>query len=322
MELYEISLLTSLWIIIIFAVLFFGLLYLNFIKRKKILKNGLGDEEILKNLRKKYRQFFYDKWQISKKNSSVPLYILANSPTLIAAKNNSGKLDESQSLVSTLSKTRGKISGWSMFGVGICAVLIAVCSISATAGVYYKINERPFVLNNIEYRVLKTDGLDDSTKEVSIKKNSLVSFKRDDFSSIKEGDIIAYYTPEFDAVNINRVVKVENVDGSILFECQDYKEETIDAKNTGIDEKRYLGKYSGYNNYGLGVTFGFVASDFGIVSLYFMALAIYFYTYCFADIDFTYSKREFYLAQGVDEQNERSYKEEIARLNNSNKSLR
>lgn len=52
MELYEISLLTSLWIIIIFAVLFFGLLYLNFIKRKKILKNGLGDEEILKNLRK------------------------------------------------------------------------------------------------------------------------------------------------------------------------------------------------------------------------------------------------------------------------------
>ena len=88
MELYEISLLTSLWIIIIFAVLFFGLLYLNFIKRKKILKNGLGDEEILKNLRKKYRQFFYDKWQISKKNSSVPLYTLANSPTLIAAKNN------------------------------------------------------------------------------------------------------------------------------------------------------------------------------------------------------------------------------------------
>ena len=59
-----------------------------------------------------------------------------------------------------------------------------------------------------------------------------------------------------------------------------------------------------------------------IVTLYFMALAIYFYTYCFADIDFTYSKREFYLAQGVDEQNERSYKEEIARLNNSNKSLR
>jgi hypothetical protein len=56
MELYEISLLTSLWIIIIFAVLFFGLLYLNFIKRKKILKNGLGDEEILKNLRKKYRK--------------------------------------------------------------------------------------------------------------------------------------------------------------------------------------------------------------------------------------------------------------------------
>lgn len=53
-----------------------------------------------------------------------------------------------------------------------------------------------------------------------------------------------------------------------------------------------------------------------------MALAIYFYTYYFADIDFTYSKREFYLAQGVDEQNERSYKEEIARLNNSNKSLR
>ena len=169
---------------------------------------------------------------------------------------------------------------------------------------------------------MKTDVLDDSTKEVSIKKDSLVGFKRDDFSSIKEGDIIAYYTPEFDAVNINRVVKVENVDGSILFECQDYKEETIDAKNTSIDEKRYLGKYSGYNNYGLGVTFGFIASDFGIVTLYFMALAIYFYTYCFADIDFTYSKREFYLAQGVDEQNERSYKEEIARLNNSNKSLR
>jgi hypothetical protein len=51
--------------------------------------------------------------------------------------------------------------------------------------------------------------------------------------------------------------------------------------DTGIDEKRYLGKYSGYNNYGLGVTFGFIASDFGIVTLYFMALAIYFYTYCY-----------------------------------------
>lgn len=116
-----------------------------------------------------------------------------------------------------------------MFGVGICAVLIAVCSISATAGVYYKINERPFTLNNIEYRVLKTDGLDDSTKEVSIKRIHWSALKRW-FLIDKEGDIIAYYTPEFDAVNINRVVKVENVDGSILFECQDYKEETIDAK--------------------------------------------------------------------------------------------
>lgn len=65
----------------------------------------------------------------------------------------------------------------------------------------------------------------------------MVSFKRDDFSSIKEGDIIAYYTPEFDAVNINRVVKVENVNGSILFECQDYKEETIDAKILALMKK-------------------------------------------------------------------------------------
>lgn len=75
MELYEISLLTSLWIIIIFAVLFFGLLYLNFIKRKKILKNGLGDEEILKNLRKNIDNSFMIMADQQKEFISSTLYL-------------------------------------------------------------------------------------------------------------------------------------------------------------------------------------------------------------------------------------------------------
>lgn len=313
MELSEISLITSLWIIIIFATVFFLLLWLLVIKRRRILKTGLADEEILRNLRKKYRQFFYDKWLISKNNAGIPVYSLSNSPTLIRAKNSAAQIDESQSLEVVLSKKEGKLTGWSMLGVGICGTLIGLCAILATTGIFYHSTKAPIRIGDGEYRLMKSDDLGDGNKGIVIRKNALVGFEKKEFNSLKEGEIIAFYDQEKNEVFIRRIDS-RTQEGNIV--CLGDYEEKPQEFEMNITSDRYLGTFNGYNNYGAGITVGFIKSDFGIITLYFMGVAIYICTYCFTEIDYIYQKRELELAKGVDKQNEMVNYEEVARLNN------
>lgn len=312
MDLFEISMITSIWIIAVFGILFFVLVYLSYTKRKKILKNGLGDEEILKEIRKKYRQFFYDKWLISKKNAAIPLYSLSNSPTMIKAKNSSMMLDESQSLRKELEKSRGKLSGWCMVGVCICSVLMAITGITAIAGIFFHITNNPLNISNVQYRLIRNDSLYDDSKEISFRKDSLIGFTKEDFSSLKEGDVIAYYDADNNEVYIKMISSIDDSSDRTVT-CTNYKNET----DTGITLSRYVGKYNGYNNYATGITYGYICSSFGIVTLCFVTIAIYFYTYCFSSIDLTYRDREYYLAQSLDEQKEKEYIEEVERQNNA-----
>lgn len=313
MDIGEISLITSLWIIIIFGLIFFSLLWFMVTKRRTILKSGLADEEILRNIRKKYRKFFYDRWQISKNNASIHIYALSNARTLIRAKNTAGEVDESQSLVEVLSKKDGNLTSWSKLGVGICGTLIGICALLATTGVFYNVTGAPIRINKREYRLIRNDDIGDSLKGVAIRKNSLAGFEREDFSNVQVGEIIAFYDEPKENVYIKRVLSI-TPEGNVM--CQgDYSSAPM-SYDMNITPDRYVGSYSGYSDYVTGITVGFIKSNFGIIALYFMGVAIYVCTYCFTQIDYIYQQREFELAQGVDKQNEKVYREEISRMNN------
>lgn len=318
MDIDEISFIASLWIISIFGVVFFLLLWLLFVKRKKILKSGMADEEIYKGVRKEYRQFFYDTWLICKNNASVPLFSLANSPTLLEAKNRSVEFDESQSLYHKVKKYDGRIAWWSKIGVGICSVLIGICGIGACGGIVYHITEAPIKFDGAEYRVLKTNDLEGEDQKLTIRKNSLVGFERKDISAVKVGDIVSYRGENEGIVYIKRVVSVSNNDNYISFSCKSDFENNIKDVDSNISSNRYLGVYNGVQNHAAGITVGFVTSSYGIVTLTLMAFAIYFYTYCFTGIDLTYLERQMILVKGLDKYNEKVYRREIARMNANN----
>lgn len=316
MDLFEISLITSIWIIGIFGISFFVLVYVSYTKKRKILMNGLGDEEILRDMKKKYRQFFYDRWLISRKNSAIPLYTISNSPTLIRAKNTSMKLDESQSLRKALEKRKGKISKGCLVGIIICSIMIAVCGISALAGIFYHVTNEPLRFDGVDYWIIRDDGMSDESKEINLRKESLAGFTKEDFSSLAEGDVIAYYDAERSYVSIKYISSIDDADGRKV-SCKNYKDDSISENDADITQDRYLGKFNGYSNYGWGITLGYVESNFGIVTLCLVSVAVYFFAYCFASIDLAYRDREYYLSQAVDEDDEKRYVEEIGRLNNS-----
>lgn len=312
MDLDDISLVTSLWIVFAFTLGFVLLLLLLSAKRRKILRSGLGDEEILRNLRKRYRTFFYEKWTIARQNSGIPLFTLSNSPTLIAAKNEAGALDESQSLSKELEKDLGKITGWSKFGVGLCAFFIGSFAVLAVAGTFYRYSGQPLRIGGAEYRLVKQGNLFDSSKGPSLRENALARFERREFVDWREGDVIALLLPSETSISLRRIYEILP-EGTISVKTD--QEALPSAAETSLPQESYAGTFDGYQSYPLGLAFGFVRSNFGIATLLFMSLATYLYIYCFAGIDLLYQRREYFLSQGIDRENDRIYKEEVRRLN-------
>lgn len=270
-----ISILVILGLVIVFCFLFF--LY-SFYKKKQI-KYGFEDKELNDEITSTL-------YKINKKN-------LSRNENLITYKD---VIAREKSITSKLHIVMDVVSG----------VIIAFLLAIFITGLTYRINNDNLFIGNTTYMTILTSSMEEKNEDNDylltydlndqITQYSLIGIdKIISEHDIELYDILAY--KHDDIVIVHRVVEIkENDKGETIYRLQgDSNPSSLNyEKELMFDD--FIGKYNGYQNYGLGVTLTYIKSNIGIIAILGAAIFLFLATYAEEMINNEYKTRLLLLA--------------------------
>lgn len=270
-----ISILVILGLVIVFCFLFF--LY-SFYKKKQI-KYGFEDKELNDEITSTL-------YKINKKN-------LSRNENLITYKD---VIAREKSITSKLHIVMDVVSG----------VIIAFLLAIFITGLTYRINNDNLFIGNTTYMTILTSSMEEKNEDNDylltydlndqITQYSLIGIdKINSEDDIELYDILAY--KHDDIVIVHRVVEIkENDKGETIYRLQgDSNPSSLNyEKELMFDD--FIGKYNGYQNYGLGVTLTYIKSNIGIIAILGAAIFLFLATYAEEMINNEYKTRLLLLA--------------------------
>ena len=270
-----ISILVILGLVIVFCFLFF--LY-SFYKKKQI-KYGFEDKELNDEITSTL-------YKTNKKN-------LSRNENLITYKD---VIAREKSITSKLHIVMDVVSG----------VIIAFLLAIFITGLTYRINNDNLFIGNTTYMTILTSSMEEKNEDNDylltydlndqITQYSLIGIdKINSEDDIELYDILAY--KHDDIVIVHRVVEIkENDKGETIYRLQgDSNPSSLNyEKELMFDD--FIGKYNGYQNYGLGVTLTYIKSNIGIIAILGAAIFLFLATYAEEMINNEYKTRLLLLA--------------------------
>ena len=270
-----ISILVILGLVIVFCFLFF--LY-SFYKKKQI-KYGFEDKELNDEITSTL-------YKTNKKNLSRNKNLITYKDVIVREKSITSKLHIVMDVVS---------------GV-IIAFLLAIF----ITGLTYRINNDNLFIGNTTYMTILTSSMEEKNEDNDylltydlndqITQYSLIGIdKINSEDDIELYDILAY--KHDDIVIVHRVVEIkENDKGETIYRLQgDSNPSSLNyEKELMFDD--FIGKYNGYQNYGLGVTLTYIKSNIGIIAILGAAIFLFLATYAEEMINNEYKTRLLLLA--------------------------
>ncbi len=270
-----ISILVILGLVIVFCFLFF--LY-SFYKKKQI-KYGFEDKELNDEITSTL-------YKTNKKN-------LSRNENLITYKD---VIAREKSITSKLHIIMDVVSG----------VIIAFLLAIFITGLTYRINNDNLFIGNTTYMTILTSSMEEKNEDNDylltydlndqITQYSLIGIdKINSEDDIELYDILAY--KHDDIVIVHRVVEIkENDKGETIYRLQgDSNPSSLNyEKELMFDD--FIGKYNGYQNYGLGVTLTYIKSNIGIIAILGAAIFLFLATYAEEMINNEYKTRLLLLA--------------------------
>lgn len=270
-----ISILVILGLVIVFCFLFF--LY-SFYKKKQI-KYGFEDKELNDEITSTL-------YKTNKKN-------LSRNENLITYKD---VIAREKSITSKLHIVMDVVSG----------VIIAFLLAIFITGLTYRINNDNLFIGNTTYMTILTSSMEEKNEDNDylltydlndqITQYSLIGIdKINSEHDIELYDILAY--KHDDIVIVHRVVEIkENDKGETIYRLQgDSNPSSLNyEKELMFDD--FIGKYNGYQNYGLGVTLTYIKSNIGIIAILGAAIFLFLATYAEEMINNEYKTRLLLLA--------------------------
>lgn len=270
-----ISILVILGLVIVFCFLFF--LY-SFYKKKQI-KYGFEDKELNDEITSTL-------YKTNKQN-------LSRNENLITYKD---VIAREKSITSKLHIVMDVVSG----------VIIAFLLAIFITGLTYRINNDNLFIGNTTYMTILTSSMEEKNEDNDylltydlndqITQYSLIGIdKINSEDDIELYDILAY--KHDDIVIVHRVVEIkENDKGETIYRLQgDSNPFSLNyEKELTFDD--FIGKYNGYQNYGLGVTLTYIKSNIGIIAILGAAIFLFLATYAEEMINNEYKTRLLLLA--------------------------
>lgn len=286
-KLVEIVFYVSLIVVIFLAITFTILFVLYSIYKKKNIRNGHEDQKILEGLKKDYE---LDKDAISSTEDGRNPYI---------------------KLSSCLDRTNRKKRRSGVFGKVISTIVIFFVLVFDGFIIFYanRTNKTPFFFGNTSFLVVQTGSMEKAYDGNAYLKNnnltnqieqfSLIGIEKVDAKDVKLYDILAFKNSEGDII-VHRVVTIKNTDGDYIFTLRGDANSASNTWETSVSSKDILGKYNGFNNYGLGIALTYFKSNTGIIAVISAAVFLIAYEASEDLIDREYGVRKVLVANNYD----------------------
>lgn len=293
-KLVQLVFIVSLIVVVTLSITFTALFTMYAKYKKKNIRNGHEDSEILNDLKKKY------KIEDQKLNNENELDLSSDSVTKVSLVD---KINESKKK-KLVSKTFEKI---------ISNILLIILAVIIIFIITYRAQNNAFYFKDNTYIAVQTGSMETknayNTYLVSnnlnnqIMQYSLIGIEKVDEKDIKLYDIIAFKNSEGDVI-VHRVVKIEENNGKLLFTYKGDANTSSNIWELSLDSSSIIGRYTGFNSYLLGVATTYFKSSSGIVAV--IAAFIFLMLYEVAEelIEQEYDARKEIVAKNYDESGE------------------
>ncbi len=308
-KLIDIVFYVSLFVVIGLAITFTILFSLYALYKKKHIKNGHEDEKLLNDLKKKYHNQLTDdeiisSYLIIKHEDSKLDSTLKNSLTCVYDRKTLNELKRKKLLhlmVKDEEKTKNRKKVGKAFSVFLYAIIFIFLGLIA----YYKLNNETFYFGNTSYIVIQTGSMETVNKSNDyISKNnlnnqiyqySMIGIDKVKTEDINTYDIIAFKNSKNETI-VHRVINIVVKDDTYYFTFRGDANNGSDVSEINVTSDKIVGKYNGFQNFGLGVATTYFKSSAGIVAL--ASATIFLFAFDFSEdlIENEYKKRYFAVA--------------------------
>lgn len=274
-----VALVVSIFVILGLVIVFCFLFFLYSFYKKKQIKYGFEDKELNDEITSTL-------YKINKKN-------LSKNENLITYKD---VIAREKSITSKLHIVMDVVSG----------VIIAFLLAIFITGLTYRINNDNLFIGNTTYMTILTSSMEEKNEDNDylltydlndqITQYSLIGIdKINSEDDIELYDILAY--KHDDIVIVHRVVEIkENDKGETIYRLQGDSNPSSLSYEKELTFDDFIGKYNGYQNYGLGVTLTYIKSNIGIIAILGAAIFLFLATYAEEMINNEYKTRLLLLA--------------------------
>ncbi len=274
-----VALVVSIFVILGLVIVFCFLFFLYSFYKKKQIKYGFEDKELNDEITSTL-------YKTNKKN-------LSRNENLITYKD---VIAREKSITSKLHIVMDVVSG----------VIIAFLLAIFITGLTYRINNDNLFIGNTTYMTILTSSMEEKNEDNDylltydlndqITQYSLIGIdKINSEDDIELYDILAY--KHDDIVIVHRVVEIkENDKGETIYRLQGDSNPSSLSYEKELTFDNFIGKYNGYQNYGLGVTLTYIKSNIGIIAVLGAAIFLFLATYAEEMINNEYKTRLLLLA--------------------------
>ena len=319
-----IAFIVSMCVIIGFAIVFSILFGLYGHYKIRHIKLGHEDDKLESSLKRKYR-YVLEKPKIEEKIKDVEVSVLnydlvQNEPHIktflrrdLKKKIKNAKVDEPIGVYESIliDKKRNKkyqIIMNTLFGILYCVLLIIF-----GFALGFKLGGEQLFFGNTTLLTIRTGSMETVNNENNyieehnltnqIEQYSLIGIdKIYSENDIKLYDILAYKS-ESGSIIVHRVIRIyQNEETNVTYyTLRGDANDTSSAEELTLTFDKVVGKYNGFQNYGLGVTLIYLQSNIGLVAL--AASFLFLITYNVAEglIEKTYDNKILELSKKIDE---------------------
>ena len=308
-KLIDIVFYVSLFVVIGLAITFTILFSLYALYKKKHIKNGHEDEKLLNDLKKKYHNQLSDdviisSYLIIKHEDPKMDSTLKNGLTCVYDRKTLNELKRKK-LLHLMVKDEEKAKNRKKVGKAFSIFLYAIIFIFLGLIAYYKLNNESFYFGNTSYIVIQTGSMETVNKSNDyISKNnlnnqiyqySMIGIDKVKTEDINTYDIIAFKNSKNETI-VHRVINIVIKDDTYYFTFRGDANNGSDVSEINVTSDKIVGKYNGFQNFGLGVATTYFKSSAGIVAL--ASATIFLFAFDFSEdlIEKEYKKRDFAVA--------------------------
>ncbi len=274
-----------------FAILFS--VYAN--QRIKNIRGGLDDENLGKDLDRMMNRYLDHSFNSYRRKATSVRD--RNAEPQFPAPNS--KVEDGLYVASLKDAQRGS-TVLVRIGNVLYVVFIVLCLALAGFGIYMNSSDQPIFINNTSYIVIMTGSMEEKNPDNEyllendlddqITQYSLIGIEHTDFDAVENYDVIAFYDSDHNII-VHRVIAIHEDNGERTLQTRgDSNNASIDDE-MAITEEEFIGTYSGFQNYGLGITITYLRSTLGIIALCGFGLFLLAYSIADGKIDKAYQER-------------------------------